>query len=138
MRIKITMRYHLTLIRMAIIKKFMNICWRQRGEKRTLLHGWWECKLIQPNTNIKRKIACMWVGAWSSSGYENVGILAWRCPRLRFWFIATYYEGFPGGSDGKASAWNAGDPASIPGLGRSPREGNGKPLQYSCLENSRN
>ena len=43
---------------------------------------------------------------------------------------------FPGGSDGKASAHNAGDPGSIPGLGRSPGEGNGNPLQYSCLENS--
>ena len=42
-------------------------------------------------------------------------------------------RGFPGGSDGKASACNAGDPGSIPGLGRSPGEGNGNPLQYSCL-----
>ena len=44
--------------------------------------------------------------------------------------------GFPGGSDGKASACNAGDPGLIPGLGRSPEEGNGTPLQYFCLENS--
>ena len=42
---------------------------------------------------------------------------------------------FPGGSDGKASAYNAGDLGSIPGLGRFPEEGNGNPLQYSCLEN---
>ena len=42
---------------------------------------------------------------------------------------------FPGGSDGKASAYNAGEPGSIPGLGRSSGEGNGNPLQYSCLEN---
>ena len=42
---------------------------------------------------------------------------------------------FAGGSDGKASAYNVGDPGSIPGLGRSSREGNGNPLQYSCLEN---
>ena len=42
---------------------------------------------------------------------------------------------FPGGSDGKASAYNAGDPGSTPGLGRSLGEGNGNPLQYSCLEN---
>ena len=41
----------------------------------------------------------------------------------------------PGASDGKASAYNAGDPGSIPGLGRSPGEGNGNPLQHSCLEN---
>ena len=44
--------------------------------------------------------------------------------------------GFPGGSDGKESACNTKDPGLIPGLGRSPREGNGNPLQYSCLENS--
>ena len=44
-------------------------------------------------------------------------------------------EGFPGGSDGKASACNMGDPGSIPGLGRSPGEGNGNPLQYPSLEN---
>ena len=43
--------------------------------------------------------------------------------------------GFPDGSDGKESACNAGDPGLIPGLGRSPGEGNGNPLQYSCLEN---
>ena len=43
--------------------------------------------------------------------------------------------GFPGGSDGKASACNAGDPGSIAGSGRSPGEGNGYPFQYSCLEN---
>ena len=42
---------------------------------------------------------------------------------------------FPGGSDGKASAYNAGDPGLIPGSERSPGEGNGNPLQYSCLEN---
>ena len=48
-----------------------------------------------------------------------------------FWLI----KSFPGGSDGKASAYNEGDPGSIPGSGRSSGEGNGNPLQYSCLEN---
>ena len=43
--------------------------------------------------------------------------------------------GFPGGSEVKASACNAGDLGSIPGSGRSPGEGNGNPFQYSCLEN---
>ena len=47
------------------------------------------------------------------------------------------YE-FPGGSDDKASAYNARDLGLIPGLGRSPGEGNGNPLQYSCLENPMN
>ena len=46
-----------------------------------------------------------------------------------------YYWGFPGGSDGKASAYNAGDLGWIPGSGISPGEGNGNPLQYSNLEN---
>ena len=49
--------------------------------------------------------------------------------------VLSTLEGFPGGSDGKASACNAGDPGSIPGSGRSPGEGNGDPLQHSCLEN---
>ena len=43
--------------------------------------------------------------------------------------------GFPGGSEVKVSACNVGDLGSIPGLGRSPGEGTGNPLQYSCLEN---
>ena len=50
-------------------------------------------------------------------------------------FKVNYNQDFPGGSDGKAYAYNAGDLGSIPGSGRSPREGNGNPLQYSCLEN---
>ena len=45
-------------------------------------------------------------------------------------------RGFPGGSDHKESACKAGDMGLIPGLGRPPGEGNGNPLQYSCLENS--
>ena len=46
------------------------------------------------------------------------------------------FQGFPGGSDGKASASNAGNLGSITGSGRSPGEENGKPLQYPCLEKS--
>ena len=54
------------------------------------------------------------------------------------YFRALYsvlYSIFPGGSNGKASAYNSGDPGLIPGLGRSSGEGNGNPLQYFCLEN---
>ena len=54
---------------------------------------------------------------------------------LVFHIYLYIYWDFPGGSDGKASADNAGDLGSIPGSGRSPGEGNGNPLQYSCLEN---
>ena len=50
-------------------------------------------------------------------------------------FYFFYFLDLPGGSDGEASAYNAGDLGSIPGSGRSPGEGNGNPLQYSCLEN---
>ena len=45
------------------------------------------------------------------------------------------FKDFPGGSDSKVSAYSVGDPSSIPGSGISPGEGNGNPLQYSCLEN---
>ena len=62
---------------------------------------------------------------------------------LTWWdkfFVHQFYlqKGFPGGSDGKESDCNVGDQGSIPGSGRSPGEGNGYPLQYSCLENPMN
>ena len=54
-----------------------------------------------------------------------------------FFIVVKYtYHGFPGDSDGKVSAFNLGDLGSIPVLVRSLGEGNGNPLQYSCLENS--
>ena len=54
---------------------------------------------------------------------------------ILFYALIDFTKGFPIGSKVKASAWNVGDPGLIPGSGRSPGEGNGNPLQYSCLEN---
>ena len=53
----------------------------------------------------------------------------------RIWQEKEFKRDFPRSSAGKESACNAGDPGLIPGLGRCPEEGNGNPLQYSCLEN---
>ena len=59
---------------------------------------------------------------------------SWK-PRGSFRMKWSTFFGFPGGSEGKASACNVGDLVSIPGSGRSPGEGNGNPLQYFCLDN---
>ena len=58
---------------------------------------------------------------------------SFRLNTVFFFYILNW--GFPSGSDGKESTCNAGYPGLIPGVGRSPGEGNGNPLQYSCLEN---
>ena len=68
----------------------------------------------------------MQCGHWGQDGpYDPPGGLV----------FSIYYWGFPGGSGSKESACSAGDPGLISGLGRFPGEGNGNPLQYSCLEN---
>ena len=70
---------------------------------------------LQSPVSVRLQCRRPWFNSW-------VRKIHWRRERL------------PSGSDGKVSVCNAGDPGSIPGLGRSPGEGNGNPLQYSCLE----
>ena len=80
------------------------------------------------------------ITSWQIDGKQWL-TLFWGAPKSLQIVIAamklkdTYSLDFPCGSDGKASACSVGDLGSIPGLGRSPGEGNGNPLQYSCLEN---
>ena len=70
------------------------------------------------------------VSSFSSESFpRSLYLMAFAC-------LIGQLQGFPGDSDGKTSACSPGDQSSIPGLGRSPGEGNGNPLQYSCLENS--
>ena len=76
---------------------------------------------------------------WQDSAFRHAEVKDFRrnttwCSKLRV-FTDFKCPDFPGGSDGKVSVYNAGDLGSIPGSGRSPGEGNGNPLQYSCLEN---
>ena len=73
----------------------------------------------------QRGLACC--GSWGHKESDTTERLNWT--------ELIYYLDFPGGSDGKESACNSGDLGPIPGLGRSPGEGNGNPYQYSCLEN---
>ena len=72
-----------------------------------------------------------WVASHFSSGSSWVGKIHWRRDRLP----TPVFLGFPCGSAGKESTCNAGDLGSIPELGRTPGEGKGYPLQYSCLRN---
>ena len=82
-------------------------------------------------------VVCVWgmgvwcVGRWGVGGVCGVSVVhVGVCVCVGGW-----WWGFPCGSDSKASAYNAGDLGLIPGWGRSSGEGNGNPLQYSCLEN---
>ena len=82
-------------------------------------------------SHIAGRFFTSWATSWLENGANNAKVegLIPKCT------IATLYGGFPGGSDSKESACNLGDLGSIPGWGRSLEEGNGNPLQYSCLEN---
>ena len=74
----------------------------------------------------------VYLTSMQSTSWKTLG---WKKHKLESRLPGEISITFPGGSEVKASASNAGDLGSIPGLGRSPGEGNGNPLQYSCLEN---
>ena len=76
----------------------------------------------------------MFIGRYKVNQQYNLNFFAFEWIGLTEKYIYIYF--YPCGSAGKASAHNVGDPGSLPGSGRSPGEGNGNPLQYSCLENS--
>ena len=84
----------------------------------------WDFPIKMPSWAIWPTGGCYWWRLIRNS-------LLWQFELSR---LTSFCSGFPGGSDGKESACNAGDLGSIPGWGRSPGEGNGTPLQYSCLE----
>ena len=103
------------------------------------------CRILVPQTEPPA-VEAQSLNHWATRGVPWSVNFRWDC---HFWSwgcchfkrtvttisIYTVILCFPGGSDSQESAWNAGDPGLIPELGRSPRDGNGNPLQYSCLEN---
>ena len=95
----------------------------------------------KPQQTPGESSVCFWmvtvVGMWTPGTWYTP-----RSPEIREFKslpcskpLIELLRGFPGSSDGKVSACNAGNLGLIPGLGRAPGEGNGNPLQYSCLEN---
>ena len=79
-------------------------------------------------TSPEHPVPCINLGLAIYFTYDNIHV-------SMLFFFQLVFNWFPGGSDGKASAYSAGDLGSIPGWGRSLGEGNGNPLQYSCLKN---
>ena len=116
----------------------------QGAEKREGVKGWTACHLMQ--TRIRQKVcyllnclqsvSCKWKNTLGQTNVASSVCLASDAgERAEDEIGQTLHPGgFPGGSDGKESACNAGDPGWIPGSRRSPGEGHGNPLHYSCLE----
>ena len=107
---------------------------------------------IYINTYIHIYLCIVWIIFWALQGFHQVRKSKCYFPHLRkeaqnvllsfsrpvmYWVVSSEFKPRPyGPSDGKESACNEGDLGSIPGLGRSPGEDNGNPLQYFCLEDS--
>jgi len=117
----------------------------QRGGPQIRLPGLWKkgrMRLICGSfiTSIREPWHITGVGFNSRIGHQ-AKIFTWVVYFITWSYSGTtvnhlYHLSFPGGSDSKESARNSGDLSSIPWSGRAPSEGNGNPLQYSCLENS--
>ena len=100
----------------------------------------WEYRygMIQVNSQLIHCLHSLWM--FRTKSYLSIllqSYLLLTCLEFSGGFLNLFWKrlSFPGGSDGKASVCNVGDLGSFPGLGRSPGEGNGNPLQYPCLEN---
>ena len=99
--------------------------------------GQWSCRLVPPST-IPRTLGdtMMMQTLFFPQGIQlRETFVVWWAAHIQ---CNLHYSGFPGGSDSKEFAYNAGALGFIPGLGRSPEGGYGNPLQYSCLENAMN
>ena len=95
-------------------------------------HNYWICSRATP---------LVLLGSWITGRRSrdlSASKITWTKSLQSIYLYSVYLSDFPGGSDDKESACNAGDPSSIPGSGRSPGEGNDNPLHYFCLENSMN
>ena len=92
---------------------------------------------VQGSGNVRSSLRSQDGRHWGNLCFKHYSHYVWGLviAFLRYNWYTIYSTGFPGGLDGKESASNAGDLGSIPGLGRSPEEGSGNPLQDSCLEN---
>ena len=155
MQIKTTMRYHFMTVRMAPIKKSMNNkCWRRYGEKATLVHCWWECKLVQPPWRIvwrflkKLKIELLYDLATTALGIHSEkshNLKRFMHPNVHCSTIhksqdieTTYGQRSligcsPWGCQESDTTERLYFHSSLSCIG----EGNGNPLQCSCLENPR-
>ena len=101
------------------------------------------CRLVWSCKYVVFQFVSMWVTLileyWTKDFCDYIHVLLYRVffffGNVFSWFLRVFFEGFSFSSVNKESACSTGDLGSIPGLGRSPGDGNGNPLQYPCLEN---